>query len=134
MTASPAMICLRCNQARSESDTCSTCGTRLHSLDAAKRRGWVALSAGAFMVILMGAIWFWLDRMMAAQGISTADVTTAKFLGRIHAAFALVVLAGFLGIASGGLMAKSGRRNRILIFALVIVFAAAVFIAAGAST
>jgi hypothetical protein len=134
MTALPAMICLRCNQVRSGSDTCSTCRARLHSLDAAKRRGWVALSAGAFMVIFMGAIWIWVDRMMAAQGISAADVTTAKFLGRIHLAFALVILAGLLGIASGWLMAQTGRRNRILIYTLVAVFAAAVFIAAGAST
>ena len=134
MTALPAMICLRCNQVRTQSDTCSTCGARLHGLDAAKRRGWVALSAGVFMVVFMGAIWFWVDRMMAAQGISTADVTTAKFLGRIHVAFALIILAGLLGIASGWLMARTGRRNRILIYTLVAVFAAAIFIAAGAST
>jgi hypothetical protein len=49
-------------------------------------------------------------------------------------AFALVILAGLLGIASGWLMARSGRRNRILIYTLVAVFAAAIFIAAGAST
>ncbi|HEY4433004.1 MAG TPA: hypothetical protein VGM99_01270 [Candidatus Cybelea sp.] len=134
MTALPAMICARCNQLRSESDMCSTCGARLQSLDSAKRRGWVALSAGAFMVVFVGAAWLWVDRTMAAQGVSTPDVATAKFLGRIHISFALVVVAGLLGIANGWLMVQSGRRNRVLIFTLVAVFVAAVFFAASAST
>lgn len=127
------MICARCNKVRDGAGACPECGTKLQSLNAAKRRGWIAASAGVFMIVFMGAVWFWLDRAFAAQTISTADVSTAKFLGRIHLAFALVILAGLLGIVNGWLMARSGRRNRILIFTLVVVFGAAVFIAAGAS-
>jgi hypothetical protein len=134
MAASPAMICARCNQVRSGSETCSSCGARLHTLDSAKRRGWVALSAGALMVVFVVGAWFWVDRTMARQGIPMADVTTAKFLGRIHISFALVVLAGLLGIANGWLMVQSGRRNRVLIFTLVAVFVAAAFVAASATT
>lgn len=128
------MICSRCNEPRNNAGMCPACGTRLQSLGAAKRRGWIAATAGVLMIVFMSAVWFWVDRAMAAQAISAADVGTARFLGRIHVAFGLVILAGLLGIANGWLMAQSGRRNRISIVMLVVVFAAAVIVAASAST
>jgi MFS family permease len=48
-------------------------------------------------------------------------------------ALALVVVAGALGVVNGWLMAQTGRRNRLLIYALIGVFAAAVFVAASAT-
>ncbi|HEY2475994.1 MAG TPA: hypothetical protein VGI19_14485 [Candidatus Cybelea sp.] len=126
------MICARCNDLRSGTGKCSTCGTRLQSLASAKRRGWVALGAGVCLVAFIGAIWVWLHRLFASQGVSS-DATSAKFLGRMDVALALVVVAGALGVVNGWLMAQTGRRNRLLIYALIGVFAAAVFVAASAT-
>lgn len=100
----------------------------------AKLRGWLALGAGAFLVVFMSAIWIWIDRLFAARGIAQSDPGAAQFLGKINVAFALVVVAGVLGIANGWIMAHSGRRNVALIVGLVVAFAAGVFLAAAASS
>jgi MFS family permease len=133
MSGAQSMICTRCNALRSGGDRCATCGARLQTLSRAKFRGRLALCAGAFLVIFMGSIWIWVDRLFATRGIAQNDPGAAQFLGKINVAFALVVVAGVLGIANGWVMARSGRRNLALIVGLVVAFAAAVFIAAGAS-
>jgi hypothetical protein len=134
MAAVPGMICTRCNQLSTDAGRCSKCGARLQTLQSAKLRGWLALGAGAFLVVFMAAIWIWIDRLFASRGIAATDASAAQFLERINVAFALVVLAGILGVVNGWLMAHSGRRNLPLIVSLIVAFAAAVFIAAGASS
>lgn len=130
----PSMICTRCNKLSTDVDRCSKCGARLQTLQSARLRGWVALGAGAFLVVFMAAIWIWIDNLFSVRGIAATDESAAQFLGRINVAFALVVLAGVLGVINGWMMAHSGRRNLPLIVSLVLAFAAAVFIAAGASS
>jgi MFS family permease len=98
-----------------------------------QRRGWVALGSGAFLVVFMGAIAIWVDRLLTANGLLQHDPTAAQFFGRINVAFALVILAGVLGIFNGWSMAHTGRRNNLLVLALVVVFVAALFVAWSAS-
>jgi hypothetical protein len=133
MVATPSMICTRCNKLSTDADRCSKCNTRLKTLKSQQRRGWVALGAGGFLVVFMAAIAIWVDRLFAAQGMAQGDVAAAQFLGRINVAFALVIVAGILGIVNGWLMAHSGRRNLWLVVALVIAFVSALFIAGSAS-
>jgi cytochrome c oxidase assembly factor CtaG len=97
-----------------------------------QRRGWVAFGAGVFLIVFMGAIWIWIDRTVAA-GVTVQDPAMAAFMGRINLACALVVVAGILGTVNGWMMAHSGRRNNVLIFAMIVVFAAALFTAYTAS-
>lgn len=125
-------ICPRCNTTYAQGDTCSACGIALQNLDKVKRRGWVALFAGAFIVLLMGGVWVWVDRLLAGDAWQR-DAATGAFAGRINVAFALVVVSGVIGIANGWMQASSGRRSLALSLAVIAVFAAAVFIAAGAS-
>jgi hypothetical protein len=103
-------------------------------MQSAKLRGWLAFAAGAFLVLFIAAIWLWIDRQFAARDIVASDPAAARYLGKIHVAFALVVVAGVLGAINGWIMVRSGRRNLALVVALVVAFAAAVFVAAGASS
>jgi hypothetical protein len=128
------MICTRCNKLSSNRDTCSTCGAQLKTLHSQRLRGWFALGAGAFLALFMAAIWIAIDRSFAAQGVATRDAAAAQFLGRINVAFALIVVAGVLGIINGWSMARSGRRNLWLLVALLAVFVGALVIAGIASS
>jgi MFS family permease len=127
------MICTRCNKLSSDAEKCSTCGTRLKTLQSQQRRGWVAFGAGAFLVVFVGAIAIWVDRLLSTSGLLQRDAATAQFTGRLNVAFALLIVGGVLGVANGWLMAHFGRRNRVLIFVLVIVFVSALFVACSAS-
>ncbi|MGC1379712.1 MAG: hypothetical protein WA814_01670 [Candidatus Baltobacteraceae bacterium] len=127
------MICTRCNQLSNETDRCSKCGTKLTTLESAQRRGWWAFGAGVFLVVFMGGVWIWVDRLLVASGALERDPGTAAFLGKMNVAFALVVLAGVLGTINGWMQAHSGRRNYVLILGLVVAFVAALFIAGSAS-
>lgn len=125
------MICTRCNKLTTDVDKCSTCGTRLKTQQSQERRGWVALGAGGFLVVFVGAIWIWVDRLFAANGPS--DAATATFIGRLNVTFALLVIGGALGVVNGWLMAHSGRRNTVLTLGLVVFFISALFVACSAT-
>jgi len=44
------------------------------------------------------------------------------------------VICGFLGIANGIALLRTGRRSRVLTFAIVILFVAALFVGFNASS
>lgn len=96
-----------------------------------KRRGWVAFGAGLFLVLFAAAIWFWVDRLLGANGAQ--DPAAAQLAGRLNVAFGLLVVSGVLGTINGWIMAHTGRRNTALIVAMVLVFVSALFIAYNAS-
>ncbi len=125
------MVCQRCNGLGADAETCSKCGTRLATRQSQERRGWVSFGASVFLIVFMSAIWIWVDGLLAAN--ARTDAALAQFEGRLNVAFALVVVAGAFGAANGWLMARSGIRNRVLIFGLVIVFVSALFVACGAT-
>ncbi len=99
-----------------------------------RRRGWVAFGSGLLLVIFMGAVALWVDRLLSANGLLQRDPTAAQFFGKMNVAFGLVIVAGVLGIFNGWSMAHSGRRNTALVFALVVAFVAALFVACSASS
>jgi MFS family permease len=80
----------------------------------------------------MAAVWIWVDVLLAANGQSNAE--TAKFLGRLNVAFALVVIAGVFGVINGWLTAHSGRRNNLLLIGLVVAFVSGLFVACSATS
>jgi magnesium-transporting ATPase (P-type) len=129
MTIAPAMFCPRCNKPSGDTEKCTTCGTRLKTLESAKRRGWVAVGAGVFLVVFVSAVWIWVARLMAGQTAQGA----AGFIGRLNVVFALIVLCGALGMFNGWFQAHSGRTNRAIAFAILVVFAIALFLAYAAS-
>jgi hypothetical protein len=128
------MVCIRCNKPSNDSQKCATCGTPLRTLASQRRRGWVACGAGVVLVVLMGGVWLWIDRLFAANGGTAGSPGAAQFLGKLNIAFALIVVSGALGVANGWAMAQTGRRNMPLIFGMIVVFAAGLFLAVSASS
>jgi hypothetical protein len=129
--ASPSMFCTRCNKPRSDADRCPGCGAKLKTLASQQRRGWIALGGAALLAVLMGAVWIWVDRLLGAD--AQHDAATARFLGKMNVAFALIVVSGGLGVANGWTMAHSGRRNFLLILGFIVAFGVGLFVAARAS-
>jgi hypothetical protein len=123
------MFCPRCNNASSDRDKCTVCGTRLKTLESAKRRGWAAFGAGVFLVLFVSAIWIWVDRLIAGQ----SDPGAATFIGRLNVVFGLIVLCGALGMVNGWFQAHCGRTNRALALGILVVFAIALYLAYTAS-
>lgn len=101
------------------------------TIQSQQRRGWVSFGAGVFLIVLVAAIWIWVNVLLA--GSAQRDAAEATFLGKLNVAFALILLAGVLGTIQGWRMAKSGRRNVVLILAMVVCFAAGLIVAVGAS-
>jgi hypothetical protein len=101
----------------------------VNTLEAGKRRGWIALGAGAFIVLLMGSIWIWVDRLLAGNPSALADTSTAQTLGKLNVAFAMIVIAGVLGTVNGWLMTRTGERNKVLVWALVVIAIGGLFTA-----
>jgi TRAP-type mannitol/chloroaromatic compound transport system permease small subunit len=89
-----------------------------------KTRGWIGLIAGVFLVVFMAAVWIWVAMLAAHQGIA-GEQSAQAFFGRTYLAFALVMVAGVLGIANGIWQIRLGRPNRVLVTTVLIVFLAA---------
>jgi hypothetical protein len=96
-----------------------------------KTRGWVAFGAGLFLIVFAAAIWIWADRLLLANGPD--DPSTPQFAWKLNVAFGLIVVSGILGTINGWIIAHSGRRSGWLIFAIVVIFVSALFIAYNAS-
>lgn len=128
------MICPRCNKPCTEAANCTKCGGRLQTLASAERRGWIAFGAGVFLIVFMGAIALWVDQLMAGSATAQADPGTPEFMRRLNVTFALIILAGVLGTINGWQMAHTGIRNRWLIYGMLLVFLAGLYIAYTASS
>ena len=88
------------------------------------------MGAGVFLIVLMSAVWLWVANLLASHGSVDGDPATSQFIGRTYVAFALVEVCGVLGIINGIGQVRSGRRNRVLAFAMLVLFAAAIGVAA----
>jgi len=97
-----------------------------------KRRGLIALFAGSFIVVLVGVLWIWIDRLVVG-GTAVADPSDLQVLGKLNVAFPLILVAGILVIANGWVMLRTGKSNRALAWAVIIVFLVGVFLGFGAS-
>jgi len=90
-----------------------------------KRRGWAAVIAGVFIIAITSAVRVFLWNAVAQHRISTIDGGTAQFFGQVFVALALLLLCGVLGIVSGIVQIRSGRRSKTLTVAIVVLFIAA---------
>jgi len=96
-----------------------------------KFQSWVAIVAGAFVVVLMVAIWIYIARQSTVPGAILCDLATrGQFLSRIYVAFALLVLCGLLAIVIGIWQLGSGRTNWRFGVAIFVLFIAACIVGA----
>jgi hypothetical protein len=89
-----------------------------------KARAWIALGSGVFIVVLMSGTWFFVAKLVVENHIAS-NADDARFIGQVFTTFALIIVAGFLGIANGIAQLRSGRRNLVLTVAMLVVFLAA---------
>jgi hypothetical protein len=97
-----------------------------------RRRGWVALSGGVMLVILIVAVWIWVDRLLGSNAQN--DASAAQFLAKMNVAFGLIAVSGLFGIADGWTMTRSGNRNWPLVIGVIVTFAAGLVVAVIASS
>ena len=92
------------------------------SLVMIKVRGWVALIAGIFLVVIVTGIWLFIAAHVAS---GTANLPTA---GQLYIGFALIIGGGFLAIANGTWMLWKGRPNLPVGIVMIVLFVAAFFV------
>lgn len=92
-----------------------------------KRAGRRALIAGIIIIVMMVGVWIWVDSIFAGNSSALANPSAMQFLGKLNVSFALLVVAGVLGVVNGRFMLRTGQRNIPLIIAILVVFAIAIF-------
>jgi hypothetical protein len=97
------------------------------ALERGRRRGWLALCAGVFLIVFVCAVWIWIDHIFASNGSAFSDASSMRLLGRLNVAFGLLEIAGLIGAINGWMMTRSGKPNIAMVVALVL-FAGAAFI------
>jgi hypothetical protein len=93
-----------------------------------KRRGYVAVGAGVFIVVVMAGVWLWLAWLFATNPSSATSPGFPEFLGKLYIGFALVIVCGVIGIANGILVVRNGRSNIPLLVAMIVIFLSALVI------
>ena len=87
-----------------------------------KVRGWIALIAGIFLVVIMTGIWLFIASHVASGTVHLPTV------GQLYIGFALIIGGGFLAIANGVWMLRKGRPNLAVGVVMIILFVAAFFV------
>ena len=90
-----------------------------------KARGYVSVIAGAFIALLMSAVWAFVWLQTATHSMNGGSEENAVFFGRVYFGFAIIIVCGFLGVANGVWMIQKGKPNRALIISIVVLFIAA---------
>lgn len=94
-------------------------------------RGWIAIGAGVFLVVLMSWVWIYIARQSTIEGAILCDAATRdQFLNRIYVAFALIVGCGLVAISAGIHLLRTSRPNWPPVIALLTLFIAACVIGA----
>ena len=94
------------------------------------RRGWLAIVAGVFIVILLSWIWAYITRAAATPGgILCAGAAKDRFLGELYLSFALIIACGLIAIVSGIRIVRTGRTSWAFSVALIVLFIAGCLIA-----
>jgi RNA polymerase subunit RPABC4/transcription elongation factor Spt4 len=126
-------VCYKCDfETPREMDVCPRCGHKLITSARVKVLGWVLIVLGLFLVAFMGVITLLVAGIIAGAGRpgSTQSFSGGtKELALIFGIFALVIAFGLTCAVAGFSQARSGRRNKKLVKALLGVFFA--LIAAG---
>lgn len=118
-------------------DACPACGARTMPSARVRRLGWLLLVLGAGLAVGIGYLLARMSPMLGAPGVRQPDGTT--FTGTAEqAAFTTnlllgVIAFGAVAVLNGLWQIATGRRN-LMLFALTLLLAAALFLTArGAS-
>jgi hypothetical protein len=127
--------CFKCSySAMTTADVCPRCGKRLQGPKQIRIRGAILIVIGIFLVAFMGGIAAFVAMMLAA---SMKHPDSAKSINEdrgtllaIYGLFGLVIVFGLHSIVNGTYLCITGRRSKMLIVVMWILFFA-LFGAAG---
>ncbi len=91
-----------------------------------KRRGWVAVGAGTFIVVMMAGLWIFLAGIAPSMDITAAQ--SAAFFGQLHVGFVLLAVCGSIGIVNGMQMVRTNRINPVLTIGTLVIAGAAMYV------
>ena len=113
-------------------DQCPKCGKVMRGSDTIRRSGWLLLIIGLFLVAFMGAIAWSMAPALMNPGHEVSGDTfegTAAQGRMIFALFGAVMVFGIGTALNGVIQIATGRRNRWLSFATLILAAAMLVLA-----
>jgi hypothetical protein len=120
-------FCFKCKWEGETSETlCPRCHKKLKSRSFIRGTGAVMAMLGAFLVVLLSAIIFWMWNLIEQTG---KPGSTARFTGtksEMVMAFGVlgaVLLFGFIALITGLWQLVIGRRNLILVYILLVLAA-----------
>ncbi len=91
-----------------------------------RRRGWVAVGAGIFIVVMMIGLWIFLAGIAPSMDIT--PMQAAAFFGDLHVGFVLLAVCGILGIFNGMHMVRANRINPVLTIGALLIAGAAMYV------
>jgi hypothetical protein len=96
-------------------DKCPACGARVLTSRRVRTLGWVALACGVFLVLLMGAVTYFLYPTLSRPGVDMGEAGrwagTAEQARMVLNLFYLIIALGALAIVGGIVQIRSGRRH-----------------------
>ncbi|CAN5401012.1 hypothetical protein BH10ACI3_BH10ACI3_24140 [soil metagenome] len=126
------MSCFNCGyQAETIATLCPQCKRQLHTSSSIRVRGFLLMVCGGILVPFMGYISLWMVNAAANPNPGGAKFNgTNEQLLMIFGICGLVILFGLLAFVTGIFQAITGRRNKMIVWAIALL-GALVYVAGG---
>ena len=90
-----------------------------------KARGYVALGAGVFLVVASAGLYLFFGNLASNGSMELPAAAAAAFFGKLYCGFALLAVAGAVGIANGLWIVRRQKINVALTILGLLVAASA---------
>ena len=118
--------CPKCDYHTTEAVTfCQQCGGKMLSSSKVRKLGWLAVIAGAFLVVMMTFIVIW---ELSPHTLFTGTREMARFAIAIES---VIVIFGVTAIFAGVWQIKHGKRNKTLTYITLGLAAVLIMLAVG---
>ena len=118
--------CPKCDYQTTEAVTfCQQCGGKMLSSSKVRKLGWLAVIAGAFLVVMMTFIVIW---ELSPHTLFTGTREMARFAIAIES---VIVIFGVTAIFAGVWQIKHGKRNKTLTYITLGLAAVLIMLAVG---
>jgi hypothetical protein len=94
--------------------------------DVSKVRGYIAIGAGIFLIVLMAGLYIFFGNLAASGSMTLPAGTGAAFFGKLYVGFGLLAISGAVGIANGLWIVRRQKINVALTIIALLVAASAI--------
>jgi hypothetical protein len=91
-----------------------------------KFRGYLAIGAGIFLIVMMAGLYLFFGHLVASGSMELPQAVAYDFLGKLDLGFALLALSGAIGIGNGLWIVRRGKINIALTIVALVVAASAI--------